>query len=286
MKLRHYLQTVAFCAVGLTVSLVSASDVSYTGGEQRLRDLEQRPASLEQATDSVNLACYADGCGDSCDGCGSSCGSNSGGCCCSTSQFDAELLLFATSDSEGEDVDGQDDLEAGLRLTYTRVNSQNQILRFRYFNFSTTLEGGGNRYEMEQFDTEIGRRFCLGGLDGEFTAGIRWASFDERNFHNYDNTFGPLLGVQLRGRKILGATSFVSLRHSWQFGETDGEDPDTGGTFTITETQLGLEWKRCTRFGNAVIRTAFETQYWAGVQENDTEDIGLIGWTNSIGFVF
>ncbi len=287
MNLRYSLQATVFCVVGLGVSLANATDVGYSNADQRLRELEQRLASLEQATDSVNLACYADGCGDGEESCGSvaGCAPVSGGCC-STSQFNADLLLFAVNNSENEVGDTQNDLQAGLRLTYDRVNSQGQIFRLRYFNFGSTLEGGGNRIEMETFDTEIGRQFCLGGLNGEVTAGIRWASFDERNDLDYDSTFGPLIGVRLKGRQILGATSYVSLRHSWQFGQGSDGGADVPGTFSISEAQLGLEWNRCTRFGNTVFRTAFETQYWSGLQDGDSEDIGLIGFTSGIGLTF
>jgi len=296
MKLRYYLQAMAYCTVVLGAPMAGAEDVSYQG-EQRLRSMEMRLKSLETAGNEVNLAGYSGcdtNCGDGCDSCGSGVACGSGCCgsnwlrpCCPIAQFDTEFLLFTVSDSEAESNDGQNDFNAGLRLAYTRVNEQGQIFRVRYFNFGSTLEGGGNRYEMETIDTEIGRRFTLGGgLKGEFTAGIRYAAFDERNGHNYDTTLGPLLAAQIRGRKFFRGTSFVGARHSWQFGDSDFDDPDVPGTFTITEVQLGLEWQREIGLGTLVLRSALEAQYWSGVQEADTEDIGLLGSATSFGLAY
>ncbi|NOY40773.1 MAG: hypothetical protein GXP26_02900 [Planctomycetes bacterium] len=235
---------------------------------------------------------YDDGC-VSCGsgvGCGSGCGRSPNWLRpYTTAQFDAELLLFAVSDSEAEVNDTQNNLNAGFRLTFNRVNEQGQIFRVRYFNFASTLEGGGNRYEMEEIDTEIGRRFTLGGgLQGEFTGGIRFADFDERNGLDYDATFGPLVGLQLRGRKLrlLRCTSFANMRHSWQFGNGGVSGVDAPGTFNISEVQLGLEWRRQSRLGTLVLRTALEAQYWSGVQDDDTEDIGLYGSATSFGLAF
>jgi len=300
MKLQQYLQAMAYCTIVLGAPLAGATDVGYSGGVQRLRDLELRVDSLESASyNGVSLTGY-NGCDTDCgDGCDSSCGAsvNCGSSAgkrsswlrpCPQAQFDTELLLFAASDSEAEAGDTQNDFNAGLRLTYSRVNEQGQIFRVRYFNFGTTLEGGGNRYEMEEIDTEIGRRFTLGGgLRGEFTGGIRYAAFNERNNLDYDTTFGPLVSMQLRGRRFLRGTSFVNLRHSWQFGDaSDNGGVDTPGTFKISEVQFGLEWKRQSRLGTLVLRSAVEAQYWSGIQEADTEDIGLYGSATSFGLVF
>jgi len=298
MKLRQYLQAVAYCTVVLGAPLAVAEDVTYSQGEQRIRDLETRLNSLENAGNTVNLAGYSGcdtNCGDGCDSCGSGvdCGSSCGSSnwlrpCCPISQFDTELLLFAVSDSEAEFGDGQNDFNGGLRMTYSKVNQQGQIFRVRYFNFGSTLEGGGNRIEMETIDTEFGRRFTLGGgLQGEFTGGIRYASFNERNDLDYDTTFGPLVSLQLRGRKFLRGTSFVNLRHSWQFGDASNNGgADIPGTFTISEVQFGLEWQRQSRLGTLVFRTALEAQNWSGIQEDDSEDIGLYGTSTSFGLVF
>ncbi|NOY40714.1 MAG: hypothetical protein GXP26_02600 [Planctomycetes bacterium] len=307
MKLRQYLQAAAYCMAALSTSFVSAADVDYTSAEQRIRDLELRVDTLELANSKVGLAgnqvnlAGFNGCDSSssgCDSCGSSVGCGSGASCCGssnwlrpcpTSQFDAEWLLFAVSDSEADPGDTQNNFNAGLRLTYNRVNEQGRIFRVRYFNFSTALDGGTNRLDMETIDTEIGRRFTLGGgLKGEFTGGVRFAAFTETGQHDYDATFGPLVGMQLRGRKFLRGTSFVSLRHSWQFGDSSANNPaaDLPGTFNISEVQFGLEWQRQSRLGTLVLRTALETQYWAGVGEADTEDYGLYGTSTSFGLAF
>ncbi len=299
MKLRIYVQAAVYCTVVLGASLANAADVNFSNEEQRFRELEKRINSLETAKfDAVSYTGNVEYNGNSGQGC-ASCGSNVGcktGCVadscwvrpCPTSQVDVELLLFAVSDSEAEVRDTQNDLQAGIRLTYSRVSERGKIFRIRYFNFGSTLEGGFNRYEMNEIDTEIGRRFTLaGGLQGEFTAGIRFAAFTERQNLDYDSSFGPLVGVQFRGRKFFGGTSYVSLRHSWQFGDASNNGgPDARGTFSISEAQLGLEWNRSSRYGMLVVRAALEAQQWTGIQEADTEDIGLIGSALSVGLAY
>ncbi len=302
MKLRKYLQAVAYSTAVLGTTLAGAADISYTDGEERLRDLELRVDSLETSSNlgvnlanGVSLAGYS-GCDSSCDSscgsgvsCGSSCNRSSSWLrpCCPISQFDTEFLLFAVNNSENDNGDTQNDFNGGLRLTYSKVNQQGRIFRVRYFNFGSTLEGGGNRFEMETIDTEIGRRFTLGGgLKGEFTGGVRYAAFNERLGLDYDTTLGPLVSLQLRGRKFLHGTSFVNLRHSWQFGDNNDGSADVPGTFKISEVQFGLEWRRAGNLGTWVFRSALEAQSWSGVQDNDSEDIGLYGTSSSFGLVF
>jgi len=243
----------------------------------------------------VSLAGYS-GCDSSCD---SSCGSgvSCGSSCsrktswlrpCPTSRFHAEVLFLAASNSEAQVEHSQNDFNPGLRLTYDRVNECGRIFRIRYFNFGTTTEANFSRYELETIDTEIGRRFTLGGgLKGEFTGGVRYAAFSERGELDYDTTFGPLVGLQLRGRKFLNGTSFVNLRHSWQFGDgSDDGAPDAPGYFEISEVQFGLEWLHQSRIGTLVFRSALEAQSWSAPQDSDSENLGLYGTSTSVGLVF
>jgi len=294
MKLRLYIQAAAYSTIVLCAPMTSAADVDYSRAEQRIRDLELRINSLESAGNEVNLAAYS-----GCDSSGGDCcgSSRSSSCsnrrsswlrpCCPISQFDTEFLLFAVSSSEASANDSQNDFNAGLRMTYSRVNQQGQIFRVRYFNFGSTLEGGSDRIEMETIDTEIGRRFTLGGgLRGEFTGGVRYASFEDRGDFSYDTTFGPLVSLQLRGRKFLRGTSFANLRHSWQFGDDDRNGVDVPGTFNISEVQFGLEWRRASRLGTMVFRTALEAQSWSEVLDEGSGDLGLYGTSSSFGLAF
>ncbi len=299
MKLRLYLQAAVYCTVVLGASLANAADVNFSNEEQRFRELEKRINSLETA--KFDAISYTDssrhGANHVANHSGASCGASPSAACRSgscwlhprpTAQFDAELVLLTASNSEAQVSHSQNNVKAGFRLAYTRVNERGNIFRVRYFNFGINTEANASRYDLEMVDTEIGRRFTLGGgLHGEFTAGVRYASYNERNELMYNSTFGPLVGVQLRGQKFLRGTSFVNLRHSLQFGDGfDFQNAATPGTFSITEVQLGLEWRRPCRMGMLVVRTALEAQYWGGVQDNDSEDLGLIGSATSIGLAY
>jgi hypothetical protein len=269
--------SIAVCSVALICApIANAEELNNT-----IRELEMRINALE----SVDYHESNDSDYDSYGTCVDS--ANWLSPSCPLVELDAEFLLLRASDSEAEVNDGTDNFNAGVRLTYSRVNQSGQIIRLRYFNLNSPLTGGTNRYEMNEVDAEIGRRFTLGGgLQGEFTAGVRWASFEEINALDYDNSLGALVGIQLRGREFLNGTSFVNLRHSWQFGNaSDSGAPSLPGTFNISELQFGLEWQRSTRFGELVFRPAFESQYWSGVQDSDTEDIGLYGASLGFGLI-
>jgi hypothetical protein len=57
-------------------------------------------------------------------------------------------------------------------------------------------------------------------------------------------------------------------------------------TFSIGETQLGVQWTRCRAAGGEwFVEGAVEAQYWSGgtIGDGDTEDLGLIGGILSVG---
>jgi hypothetical protein len=62
--------------------------------------------------------------------------------------------------------------------------------------------------------------------------------------------------------------------------DVDGDDFQT---FTITEVQVGAEYRcdlgSCCLF----VRGGVEAQFWAGVSDDDTENFGLIGGFVGVG---
>jgi hypothetical protein len=312
MKLRQYVQAVAYCTVVLGAPLAGAADVDYTSAEQRLRDLELRLNSLETASynePSGNAGCDACGsnCGDGCNscgsgvGCGSGCDSGCGGCggngawlCPDPSCYFLADLLFFQANSGDLNIDGirtQNSGQPATRFTFGRLNSNGRSFRIRYFNYDHTLDtdpnfGVAGRLNMETLDFELGRRFTLGGrLRGEFNGGIRWTqlqAFSPIPFNgggtetilNYDHALGPVVGLNLRGRQVLRGESFLNLRQAWMFGTGISFGDIAPGTFTISEVQFGLQWERQVRMGTLIARTMFEAQSW---NDGYHGSIGLVG---------
>jgi hypothetical protein len=312
MMLRPYLQAIAYSTVVLGVPLATAADVDYTSAEQRLHDLELRLNSLETASynePSCKADCDAcgsncgDGCGGDCDSCG--CGDGCGDGCCDSSNwlcpckaciFNADLLFFQVNNGNLDPgaPNTQNTGDAAYRFTLGRLNDNGRSIRVRYFNYNHDLDPIGaatGQLNMETLDLEAGRRFTLGGnWRGEINGGLRWAQLQQLSDFgggvtpalNYDSVGGPVVGLHLRGRKILRGESFINLRHAWLFGkgETAFGQGERQGTFTISELQFGLEWNRQVRFGTLVARTMLEAQSW---DDGRHGNIGLIGGGFGLG---
>jgi len=167
--------------------------------------------------------------------------------------------------------------------------------RVRYFNYDHELDpslDGTARLNMETLDLEMGRRFTLGcHWRGEFNGGLRWAQLQVfanvanggGSFRpiNYDSVGGPVIGLNLRGRKLLRGESFINLRQAWLFGKGScNNHSESQGNFTISELQFGLQWQRQTRFGALLARTMFEAQSW---DDGTHGQIGLIGGGFGLG---
>ena len=136
-------------------------------------------------------------------------------------------------------------------------------------------------WSFETLDIEYAARFRLGcNWRGDLSLGVRDASFREGGENEYDDTFGPLIGVHLETDVLNCLTLYGNARYSHQFGEV--EDGDLG-SFSITEVQLGIQADCCTQCGIAFVRTFWNVQQWAGVDDNDSEDGGLIGGGIALG---
>ncbi|MGL4512102.1 MAG: hypothetical protein ACRCT8_03365 [Lacipirellulaceae bacterium] len=306
---------VYFAATSGDVGVVEqVSHGALTPMELRMRELEARLAQVEQTSveqagclDSIERgegccepSCGAgDGCCDAgcCDACAGGC---CGGCCdsawlhpCAGWNFDAQLVFLRQHDSETED--GGQTFDTGSRYALGHTNACGHSWRVRYFEYDTDIEFNSantvpsDHQALEYVDFEHGRRFALaGGLNGEFTAGLRWASFRESDDIFYDDSIGPVLGLTLRGFSIGKWQSYALARYSMQFGSPTSVSGSTVndeefGTFNITEVQLGVERPLCVLGCDGFVRGMFETQYWSGPAQDDTQDIGLVGLGFALG---
>lgn len=194
--------------------------------------------------------------------------------------------------SEPESGGSTNEYLSGQRFIFGHINSCGNIWRGRYFNYAaTTFSSASNVssvFNLEYADFEHARRFSLGSLYGELSAGLRWAQWEESNDYLYTDTIGPVLGGEIRGQSIFNLTTFAAARHSIQFGEVQNA---TGvfrqfGSFSVSEMQIGA-LQNFNLFGRpSFVKGFFEAQYWAGSQNDDTQNLGLIGLGAAFGTTF
>ena len=114
--------------------------------------------------------------------------------------------------------------------------------------------------------------------------------------------YGPTASLELQRKGVFGFTPFVNGRGSLLFGNRVEEDLVAGNSaedepsiYVYLETQMGLEWKRQTRFGEFFLRTALEAQYsplmgtlaeTSSDNEEDHMSLSLVGGTLGLGLRF
>jgi hypothetical protein len=180
--------------------------------------------------------------------------------------------------------------DSGTRYILGHTNDCGNSWRLRYFNYFT--EGLNNDYKLEYIDFEHARRFTLGGsVYGELGAGLRWAEFFESFIFDlfYSDSIGPMVSAEIRGLSLASLDFYASGRHSIQFGQPIGNDPNFNekfGSFSISELQLGV-MKNTNILGHPTFVKGFvESQYWVGMAEGGQENIGLIGLGFALGTTF
>ena len=244
---------------------------------ERIDELESRLAQFEATEGSFAGRVQTYGCG--------TCGRNGsdGSCWCSPCPgafLDAELLLLAWHDTDGDD--SQDTLYTGSRYTLGYMNSKGRAIRSRYFEFATVDELGTGDLRIEHFDLEYAGRFALGrNWLGEISLGGRWASLSNPTPRRWSDSYGPLLGIGLRSELRDWFSLYGNARQSFQFG-VEGHENNENNMFGISEMSLGLEVSHSLRCHEFFFRTGVEAQYYSSVRD-DEEDYGLVGCTFALG---
>jgi hypothetical protein len=193
----------------------------------------------------------------------------------------AELLFLRGYDSEPDSASSRR-YETGSRLELGYMNAEGRAWRVRFFEFDHSEFDNGRFLNLRYLDLEYAGRFGLGcNWRGELTGGLRWSRVHDEGDNLYENPIGPVIGAQLRGPCCIGLDVYGLARQSFQYGQE--EDSGNYGTFGITETQLGLECQTCACGGMGFARVFLEGQSWQGVEDADSEDVGLFGFGLAIG---
>ena len=219
---------------------------------------------------------------------------NGGGCCptapcdwlhpCSGIFAEYQNVWLRPQISEPESGGSTTQFLSGQRFIFGHINSCGNIWRGRYFNYAATTSN--SVFNLAYADFEHARRFALaGGIYGELSAGLRWAEWDESSDYLYTDTIGPVFGGEIRGRSIFNWTTFAAARHSIQFGDLRN-DSRQFGSFSISEMQLGTVRNISLLGRPSFVKGFVEAQYWSGPQNDDTQDLGLIGFGAAFGTTF
>ncbi|MCH2130283.1 MAG: hypothetical protein MK179_14150 [Pirellulaceae bacterium] len=211
-----------------------------------------------------------------CDSCDDGCCATCDAGCCKTWVGGSELVFLRPHTSEP--YYGSGELQTASRWTLGRMNNSGQTWRVRYFEFQHD-DFDSESLQQELIDAEYAGRFELGcNWRGEIAAGLRHAQYKDDD-SEYDATIGPVVSVEVHNQILSDVDAFALCRTSQQFGSQERGR----GTFGVTEIQVGAEITRCVARNNLFIRGFIEAQEWTGVEDGDSQDIGLIGLGFAVG---
>jgi hypothetical protein len=267
--------------LGTAVSGQDSNDIQFISTNvdllnDRIAELEIRLASAELTEFGSVGAAQNGGCKSG--KCGKGGSKSGGGCWCIPGAgivFEAELLLLRMADSDGSVQ--QDAVATGSRFTLGYITEGGHSLRLRWFEYANSEDGLGDEFVVETLDIEYAGRFTLGcNWRGELSVGGRWADvFWDEGADDYQDAFGPVAGVSLRGDLFRSLDIYANARQSYMFGR-NLEDSGEYQSFAISELGFGVEASREVRSAMTFLRAGVEAQYYHSVADND-EDVGLIG---------
>lgn len=278
---------------------------------ERLNDVEGRLAAIERrgGCDDGGTCCDDDDWCDDCHGSGLT--------------FTTELLLLRLHDTNQSAPSDTlfDSFDAAPRITVGWQSAGGVGLRLRWFDYDTSTSFGIANplpslyyasWNLIATDFEATAAFQWGSRwSGVVSGGVRYAEcvqradevFDDGSSNSaiagYDDSFGPVVGLELQRIVTDRVSLFATARQSMQFGDTRNDflardaagallfetnTPRENQTFSISEVQLGAQWQRPIGADALLfVRGAFEGQYWFSSVGNGSSDLGLVGGQLAIG---
>ena len=204
-------------------------------------------------------------------------------------QVKPQFLNYIIVTEDGEVVSGMIIEENANSLTIRRADGTNvsilrplgRSLRARYFEFAIDDQVGTGSFQTERLDLEYAGRFQLGhNWRGELSLGGRWATLENPTPRRFRDTWGPVVGADVRGDIWRWLSVYASARQSFQFGKELEEDHDH--VFGIAELAAGIEASTHIHSSEVFFRAGVETQHYSSVRD-DEEDYGLLGFAFRLG---
>lgn len=233
-----------------SASAVALSSLAFGGGLEKTPILEKSPIVAEESD-----------------------------CACPWG-FTAQALYLKAHSTQGTFDEDQDE-EFGFRLGLSYKCDDDLGYRVRYFEW----EGSNEWYpEMTAIDLEVFDDFQLGAWDGQYSLGVRYATYEESMDGADFSGWGPTVGVEMT-RELSGPWSlYTSARVSLIFGDDDENEDDS--FIPIFELGGGIQYN-FSAFGDcdSYVRLGVEAQNWAEASSNN-DDASLFGGTAEIGLSF
>lgn len=270
------------------VKYLTRKDLSFQLSEQnrRIAHLETQLANYEMDDTLTTCDCGQPTCGACCNSCNLH-ASRSGGLI-----VGAELLWLRPFQSEGNQDSNYD---TGYRGWIGWQTCSGLGLRGRYFGFEDTDRSPPNHgteftVNLRTVDLEVYDSLVIGDYWNVTVAGgIRYLNWQ---FHNTQDRSGGLEGVGpvISAALVRSVTSEINLfalaRESFLVGQdqqhtTLTHDNRCGNVF---ETQLGIQYQHNLPTTAALfVRIAWEAQFLAGLDDDDSESATLMGGQLAVG---
>ncbi len=224
-------------------------------------------------------------CGDCC-GCTNRCGFPEGGSCadCCRQGFfgGGELVWLKVFDSEDGSADfnyrtgfrgwggWQRDDGLGLRVT-----------GFDYFQRATRTR---NVVDTNYLDLEVIDSFNICNWNLMLGGGIRYLDYrDTAAFADRFSGVGPVVSGQVTRAVNCNLSLVVLGRQSLLYGNGTAAQSVTAA---VTEIQLGAQYNRELQVGGmGFVRIGWEGQYYGGIDDDDSENVSLVGGVLSAGWM-
>ena len=191
----------------------------------------------------------------------------------------AELVFLRPHDSYSDSATSGE-FQSASRWMVGSMDGCGRTWRARYYEFRHDDFDDDALHQLI-VDAEYAARFELGcNWRGELAAGLRYAEYEDNDM-DYRKTIGPVISAEVRNQLWCDVDIFALYRRSQQFGTEESDDER--GTFGITELQVGAEVVRCIGGNDMFLRGFIEAQEWAGIEDNSSEDLGLIGFGVAVG---
>lgn len=275
MLKRIFMALVAAWALAQVTSTVRAEDLQFVS-TTTFADMQRRLAEVES-----QLASYESMGGAEQHGKGKGDGFYCGTCVTPGITLDAELLFLRPFGSDDGTFDNGNQYNPGVRLAGGFVRGDGLGVRARWFSYGSNAIDPDGDFDAYYADLELTDKFGLGCWEATVSGGVRYAEFTQPVDQAGMFGLGPQIGIELARPVTSNLYLFTAARTSMLFGTEQFDQQDDA--FSISEIQLGVEFRRDLGGAQFFVRSALEGQYWSAVANDNEEDLGLVGGVFAVG---
>ncbi len=207
----------------------------------------------------------------------------------------ADLNFLTLSHSEGQTIGFPMALAPEIWASYETAGGLD--LGLRWFGLDSSTADATSRYgriKMQTIDLTAAKPIGGSGFNANLFGGLRHAQYREYEnggvtFLDVPNAYGVLGGLEVNASLSDSLSLYGKGSTSLMFAPTydDNGFARTNLTFNISEVEVGVQYNRQrANGGDFYLRLSALGKFWAGVSDNDTEDIAAVGAGIDIGMSF